>query len=34
MTYFDGNRYVGEWNDDKRNGYGEYFWKDGGVYKG
>ena len=34
MTYNSGSRYVGEWKDDKFNGYGEFYWKNGDVYKG
>jgi hypothetical protein len=26
--------YAGEWKDDKREGYGTYFYEDGGVYDG
>ena len=34
MTYFNNNSYVGEWNNDKFDGVGEYIWSDGRKYKG
>ena len=34
LTFTNGNRYVGEWRDSKINGYGEFYWENGDVYKG
>ena len=34
ITYPDGNKYVGEWKDDKENGKGTKTWKDGKKYVG
>ena len=34
ITYPDGNKYVGEWKDDKENGQGTKTWKDGSNYVG
>ena len=30
-TYMNGNRYDGEWVDDKKHGRGEYFFADGSI---
>ena len=30
----DRRKYIGEYKDDKKDGYGEFFWPDGRVYKG
>jgi hypothetical protein len=34
MTYFNNNMYVGDWRDDKFDGFGEYVWSDGRRYIG
>ena len=34
MTYADGDKYVGEWKDSKRNGQGTYTYADGDKYVG
>ena len=34
VTYADGNRYEGEWKDNKMNGYGVLYLADGGRYEG
>ena len=33
-TFYDGNKYVGEWKDGKAHGYGEYMWVNGNFYVG
>ena len=33
-TWPDGQKYVGEWKDDKRNGQGTHTWPDGQKYVG
>ena len=33
-TYADGDKYVGEWKDDKKNGQGTYTSADGRIKKG
>ena len=34
LIYTSGNKYVGEWKDNNRNGCnGEYHWKNGYIYK-
>jgi len=30
----DGDIYKGEWKNNKKNGYGEYYYEDGKIYKG
>ena len=30
----DGNKYEGEWQDDKPNGHGTFIWADGDKYEG
>jgi len=32
--YSDGVRYDGQYNDDKKDGYGLYYWTDGRKYEG
>ncbi|MBC8443040.1 MAG: MORN motif-containing protein, partial [Proteobacteria bacterium] len=34
FTYSNGEKYVGEWKDDKLNGKGTFTWSDGGKYVG
>ena len=34
MTYFNGNKYTGEWVDDRFDGVGEYIWADGKKFTG
>jgi len=34
FTWADGRKYVGEYIDDKKQGYGEFIWPDGRSYKG
>ena len=34
LTFSDGNRYEGQFVNDKREGLGKYFWRDGRVYDG
>ena len=34
FTWFDGRKYVGEYVEDKKQGYGEFIWPDGRSYKG
>ena len=34
FTWPDGRKYVGEYKNDKKHGYGEFFWYDGREYKG
>ena len=34
MTYPDGQKYVGRWEDDKRNGQGTFTYPDGREYVG
>lgn len=34
FCWSDGRRYVGEYLNDKKDGYGELFWPDGRIYKG
>jgi len=34
FTYVDGDKYVGEWRDDKRHGQGTYTYADGRVEEG
>ena len=33
-TFADGNKYVGEWKDDNKNGQGTYTWANGEKYVG
>ena len=33
-TFTNGNKYVGDWNDDKKNGQGTFIWPDGEKYVG
>ena len=28
----DGRKYVGEYENDKKNGYGKYYWNDGRIF--
>ena len=34
FTWLDGKKYVGEYINDKKEGYGEFYWPDGRVYRG
>ena len=34
MEYADGDRYEGEWKDEKKHGYGKYTYADGRVREG
>lgn len=34
MMYVDGNKYIGKWKDDKREGFGKMTYTDNGVYHG
>ena len=34
MKYADGNRYYGEWSNDKQHGFGVFLWKDGSENDG
>ena len=34
LIFSDGNRYEGHFVNDKREGLGKYFWRDGRVYDG
>jgi hypothetical protein len=34
MSYAEGDSYVGEWANDKREGHGQCTWADGRVYRG
>ena len=34
LTWPDGRKYEGNFEDDKRHGVGTYWWKDGRVYRG
>jgi hypothetical protein len=34
FSWSDGRRYMGEYFDDRKNGYGEFVWPDGRSYKG
>lgn len=34
MEYADGDRYEGEWREDKKHGYGKYTYADGRVREG
>jgi len=34
FTWSDNRKYVGEYINDKKEGYGEFFWPDGKIYKG
>lgn len=34
FTWPDSKKYIGDYFDDKKEGYGEFFWPDGKQYKG
>ena len=34
FIWLDGRKYIGDYVEDKKQGYGEFYWKDGRVYKG
>ena len=34
FTWKDGRKYIGDYKDDKKEGYGEFYWPNGLVYKG
>lgn len=34
FTWPDGRKYVGDYNDDKKEGHGEFTWPDGRKYDG
>ncbi len=34
MKFWNGNKYSGQWVADKFEGYGEYTWEDGRVFRG
>lgn len=34
FSWGDGRKYIGEYENDKKNGYGEFYWPDGKVFKG
>jgi len=34
FSWSDGRTYIGEYTEDKKNGYGDFFWPDGRSYKG
>ncbi len=34
MEYADGDRYEGEWRDEKKHGYGKYTYSDGRIKEG
>ena len=34
MTYADGDKYDGEWEDDNQHGDGVYTWEDGAIFDG
>lgn len=34
MEYADGDRYEGEWRDEKKHGYGKYTYADGRIKEG
>lgn len=34
MTYANGNKYIGNWEDDKRNGEGAFYLSDGRIIRG
>lgn len=34
FTWPDNRKYVGDYVNDKKEGYGEFIWPDGKVYKG
>lgn len=34
MYYTNGEKYVGEWKRDERDGYGIYYYNDGTIYEG
>jgi len=34
MNYVDGSKYIGSYVNERKHGYGEYYWPDGTYYKG